>query len=694
MVARPGRLQTVFHSLEIDPLLHERTDLKAYNSGLARAENVIAFPQGGFRVRPGLRDVGALEPTAARIFAFNASTGSAYDIVLHNGAAQAWGTASLLQTVSIAGLTTALLREVTVAQQLDTMLVFHEDLQTKRLKHAGPTSWSVDNVPWIGVPNYDYGADINGNPYTNAVAAQWTLEFNGLEDKDGAGDSDRLGVFVITVSNQDSTVIDYNETMADLAASIQAALLDMPNIDPGLTVVAGTGKSVVITFSGAGNEGDEWAVSGRVINKADAAIIARRTRVGVPPGEPLWSVDRGWPQCGCFTGTQRLAIGGFRGLPSAWAFSELADYFTFDQRLSEATGPALVPMSGAGGERVERIVDSSNLLILTSEAEYWLAERALSKSSVPYHVKASSNGTRRGVPIAENEGAAIYAHSGGGVLSELRYTDVEGNFASLDISLFGSHLIRDVRDMAVRSASLSSDGHQLAVVNGDGSALLSTMLREQDVMGFSTQRSAGATFHAVAANGRNQLSWIVSRNGSKRLERSEDGLLLDEAVSGVNDAASQIANVGARFNGRNDIWCIADGHVFGPFTVAGGVIALPIPVTIWTAGSWTPPLVETLPMSREVGPKIVMKRKARIHSVQISVRDTTSLAISTNGKPLVDVNLQRWGLLADVPELQQGVTGEITIRGLTGFADEPYLTISQLRPGRLEVRSITLEAQL
>ena len=91
---------------------------------------------------------------------------------------------------------------------------------------------------------------------------------------------------------------------------------------------------------------------------------------------------------------------------------------------------------------------------------------------------------------------------------------------------------------------------------------------------------------------------------------------------------------------------------------------------------------------------MVLKRKARIHSVKISVIDTTSLAISTNGRPLQDVSLRRWGMQADVPELNQGVTGEITVRGLVGYTDQPYLTISQIRPGRLEVRSITLEARL
>src|SRR5690606_13338548 len=98
------------------------------------------------------------------------------------------------------------------------------------------------------------------------------------------------------------------------------------------------------------------------------------------------------------------------------------------------------------------------------------------------------------------------------------------------------------------------------------------------------------------------------------------------------------------FNGRTGIWCIADGNVFGPFTVSGGAITLPIAVSNWTVGSWHPPVAKSLPLPRTVGPNTVLKRKARIHSLKISVIDTTSLAVSVNGKPLHDVDLVRWGM--------------------------------------------------
>ena len=101
-----------------------------------------------------------------------------------------------------------------------------------------------------------------------------------------------------------------------------------------------------------------------------------------------------------------------------------------------------------------------------------------------------------------------------------------------------------------------------------------------------------------------------------------------------------------------------------------------------------------MPPPRDIGPGTVLKRKGRIHSVQISVINTTSIAIASQGGPLRDIDLLRYGAPADQPELQAGYTGTLTIRGLTGFHDEPTITIGQVRPGRMTVRSITIEAAL
>ncbi|WP_210237017.1 hypothetical protein, partial [Mesorhizobium sp. M8A.F.Ca.ET.213.01.1.1] len=123
-----------------------------------------------------------------------------------------------------------------------------------------------------------------------------------------------------------------------MAGRVETAVLDLPNVAPGVTCVSSSGGTggtkVKITFDGVGNEGDGWAVTGRVINKADAAILSFKVTPGVEPGEDLISATKGWPHCGAFY-SQRLLIGGFKSLPNAWMFSKVGDYFNYDKRFVE-----------------------------------------------------------------------------------------------------------------------------------------------------------------------------------------------------------------------------------------------------------------------------------------------------------------------------------------------------------------------
>lgn len=681
MVARPGRMQSATTAGELDQSLHERWELKYFGTGARHMENVQVIPQGGFKYRDGLRDIGAVDAAAIRIFAFDASDGSSYDLVFSPNLCAMWDATAQLDTVAT-GLTAPMLPEFTVAQQLDTMLVFHENLKSQRIKILAPNDWAIDDLPYVGIPSHDYGG-----VYTNGVPAEWNIELVGV----AAGT-----VVIFTISGIDTSSISIAASYAGFAAALQAAILDLPNVSPGVTVgetTPGSGASgkFKIVFAGTGNEGDGWAVSGRVVNKADAAVVSIKRVPGVAPGEPLISAARGWPHCGAFYG-QRLLVGGFKSLPNAYMFSKVGEYFNYDRRFVEANGPALIPMDVPGGERIERIVPNRNLLIFTTKAEYWIAERALSKTTAPNHVQSSRHGTRRGVPIIENEGAAVYAHSDGDVLGEFRYTDVEGNFVSTDLSLLAPHLMKGAKDQARRRATGSTSGNLIAVITDSAEARLVTVLREQEVTAFTRMTTAGTPI-AVSVNGRNEMSWLFQRPFGRRLERLEDGLLLDAAVSFTYGVPSSVIGGIARFNGQT-VWVIGDRDVFGPFVVSGGQVVLPRAVSSATVGTWSPPVVKTLPLPRTIGPNMVLKRRARIHSVILSVLDTTSIAVSVNGRPPRDVDLMRYGAVADQAELDVAYTGELKLRGFTGYEDDPYVTITQLRPGRLTVRSVTVEAAL
>jgi hypothetical protein len=699
MAGQPGRLSATFNSLELGPRLRERSELKYFQTGLDRAENIDALPQGGFSVRAGTRHLGTTLATATRGLGFRANDGTVFDIVFGAASAQVWADGVLSDSFAHP-YDEAQARTMDWTQQLDTLLTFHEDVAPQRVLYDPLTpDWTVAPAPLENVPLYDYG-----ETYTNGVAAVWELEFVGFS---GAGPPPVADiVFIVTLNNADTAAIKTQVTgggafdNAATAIEIAAALDALGLLDPGFTVAAhpSAAAKIVVTFSGGDNLGDIWALSGRVVNKADAAIVAFKTTPGVMPGEPVISEERGWPRCGVIY-QQRLLMGGLRSLPSSWMASITGDYYNFDDRIKEANGPFLALLDAPGGEAVRRIVNNQFLLILTSDTNYWVAgsQDGLSKTAPPKHVPASDHGVAAGVPVVQNEGAAVYVHSSGDFIGELRYTDIDGNYKALDVSLLAYHLVSAVADMAVKKKENQQAANILAVLNGDGALRLCMMLREQDITGFARVES-GCTFTTVWTNGRNELLCVAVREAdgspTRRIERFEPGLLLDAAIGVTNDPPSAIVPGLAVHEGA-EVWAIADGDVFGPFTVTAGAITLPRPATQVTVGVWRPPVATTLPLPRERAEGVVVKRKGRIHSVLLDLEDTTSLALAANGGRSFDIDLSRYGAArADVAELEQGFTGTIRISGFTGWSDLPQLTITQHRPGRLTVRSITIEATL
>jgi hypothetical protein len=320
MAGQPGRLSATFNSLELGPRLRERSELKYFQTGLDRAQNIEALPQGGFSVRAGTRHLGDTLATATRGLGFRANDGQVFDLVFGDEEAEVWADGELDDDFEHP-YTEAQVRVMDWTQQLDTLLTFHEDVAPQRVLYDPVTpDWSCDDAPLENLPLYDYG-----ETYVNGVAAVWELEFVGFA---GAGPPAVADiVFILTLNNTDTFAIKTQVTgggafdNAATATEIAAALDDLGLLETGFAVAAGADPAVVtVTFSGAGNLGDVWALSGRVVNKADAAIVAFKTTPGVTPGEAVISDTRGWPRCGVIY-QQRLLMGGLKSLPSAWMAS-------------------------------------------------------------------------------------------------------------------------------------------------------------------------------------------------------------------------------------------------------------------------------------------------------------------------------------------------------------------------------------
>lgn len=617
---------------------------------------------------------------AARLRSFAFSRDVAYDLVLTAGHGDVYAaTGGWLAGFALPH--TAEEARGRWRQRLNTGLLFSGTRVPWRIfRENDDREWECGAVPLKKIPRYDFG-DVE---YGNAVAAVWQLAFINA-----AGAT----LFTITVDGEETGTI--NPSVGSISTNIKNAIEALEGIEPGITVsgaVFGGFGAATITFNGEGNEGPVTINSTRVLNVADAAVSWSRITRGEFGGEDIFSDARGWPRCGIFY-QQRLMMAGAPGVPNAIVASETGDFYQLNTALVPATAPFVAPVDTDEDEAIEEFIAARSLMMLTSRGEYWISNSAISKDQPLNPIRASSNGCARGVPVVENEGAAVFADRSASVLCEFRYNEVDQTFVAARLSLLASHLVRDVVDLAMKRSDGNSDANILAYVQADGQMRFVTLLREQDVTAFARVTTDGL-FRAVSVNGANRMTVLTERpvNGVMVpfVERFEQGLLLDQAVSLVRPVASATVTGLSDHEGAQ-VWAIAGDDVFGPFTVAGGSITLPRAVGDVTVGRWTPFLAETLPPSREIGPEIVTASRIGYHTVRVSLSDTTSVALGANGSDIEEVPLLDYGAPMDVPELQAGFTGLRERDGIAGDDAQPTMTVTQLRPGRITLRAIVGE---
>lgn len=684
---RPGTYQASCNAGELAPELHGNTGLKQYYSGLAAAVNIQPVPQGGFDLLPRTRfgaDLG-IGAGASKVFAFTVSRDAAYIVVLEAGQARIFLGGVLVGALAMP-YAAADVPLVKATQRRETMILWHENYPPRRiLRVTSAPTWSTDVLPWDNVPEVDYGG-----VYTN-VDEQWVVRLQWTSGATVVGTG-----FTLSVDGDSTLMVTISASWATTAAAMATALDGLAGLDDGTAVAVGAAGSLyqefTVTFSGGRNSGNNFTLSGEFINEANFALTTARTRKGSIGGEAVMSATRGYPRCGGWY-QDRLLSGGFRSKSTAILASRTAEYFDLNTKLNTDSGAILINLDADGGEEVLHLVQGAYLGIFTSYGEYHLSDRALKRNTAPNIVRSSTNGSSRRCPPVLQENSILYVSREENVIYAATYDAVSTTFTSEPLSILSSHLIAGICGADLQASQSATNAQRYLLPRDDGLLVVACLIRNQDVQPFVRWLTNGAV-RAVCVDGANRVNLIVDRQvgGATRrfLEIMDDALLFDAAITQTFGAPVSVVN-GLTMHEGAEVWADVDGYIEGPFVVAGGAITLPTPGSIITVGRWTPPLVTTLPLARDIGGRNVLKRPARVHTVQLDLIKTTSLAIGANGSPARDVPLARAGDRADHP--QAPVTRELVVTGLRGFSPDGQVTITQVRPGRLQVRDITIQAR-
>jgi hypothetical protein len=570
------------------------------------------------------------------------------------------------------------------AQRLDTLLIFHEEFWPQHIMRQGADDeWTCWDTLFRRLPDVDYGAS-----YSNGLPAIYSAKLVNLT---------LPAAFALTVGGEETEAIGVQSTEAGTAAAIKSAVERLPSVEPGITVTYDSAAAAyLISMTGTGNEGDGWTMTGRMLEPASTAIVVSKKQQGKSGGEPLMSSARGYASCGVFW-QQRLVMGGFRSKPNAWLASRLGDPLDLNIEALADDGAYLGALDTDGAERIDRIVYGTFLHFLTSDGEYYLTDPALTRQKPPNIRRATDNGIRRGVGVARTDIATIFVHKNGKNIVEFVYSDAEQNYLSTNISVLSSGLLDAVVDLAYRGATAADDANALMVVNADGGMRVFAMFKQQAIDAAPGRFDTDGEIRSVCATANGEIIFGVDRLVGgltvQMIEQIDPAAPLDSWTRHEFGAPQTLVSGLAQDYEGATVWAIADDVPYGPFTVTGGAITLPEPAQTVYVGRWWPVCVRTLPVPKDVGERMIVDRPVRPHTVRAYVLRTSSLAIGSETDGPFEVDLVRFGDPIDQPLLTNPVSRKVEIEGLAGYSDEGKVSFTQLRPGRLTVRDVTIEVE-
>ncbi len=470
--------------------------------------------------------------------------------------------------------------------------------------------------------------------------------------------------------------------------------------DPTVTLAASaTTGTVALTASAPvfqpGHAGVRFRIGGQRVLVADvgsatqATAMVEETLSGTDATtdweEAAFSSVRGWPITLCFH-QDRLVLGGSRELPNRLWLSRSGDLFNFDLGTGLDDQAIEFGLMSDQVNAIRGLFSGQHLQVFTSGAEWMVTGTPLTPGSIQLHRQTRvGSPVARMVPPVDVDGATIFvARSGRGVF-EFAYTEVQQSYQANDLALVSQHLVRDPVAM-----TYDQRRRLLHVAMADGTLATLTLYRAEQVTAWTRQETAGAIRSLADIEG---TVWaVVERAGTMRLERFDEALALDAALTG-SAAAPQDRWTGlGHLNGRG-VGVVADGAPRGSALVADGAVTLDPPAREVQVGLPFAHEVEPLPpdLTSALGVRVA---PLRLVSVTFRLLETRALAVDLGRGPQ-PVTFRRLGtaLLDAAPP---AFTGDVRLRAIGWQRDAlaPLWRIADDTPLPMTLLFVTTETRI
>lgn len=582
----------------------------------------------------------------------------------------------------------------------NTVGFFHQDLESQRAFRIGGVDheWSVDLWPYKKIGDTNYGTFINGEPYVK-TADVWEINFRWQGDP-------TEGVFNLIVDQEEtggvSKILDIDNVgwtaWTALAVDMQAALEGLPSFGAGVVVEfisAANGDNyrvIRVTFDGDFS-GSQYEFACQAVNTSEISTLVTHKTIGDTQGEPLISVDRGWPRLAEIA-QDRLCYAGLKAKPAGMIFSQNGEYFNLNTDQLRDNSPFAAAVRVDFAEEIAHILYSKYFVIFTTGAEYFDNTRELNRNKPRNLIKASTNGCSLSVKPLDVEGVIYYANQDGNVMYFATYDDVQTSYESMPASTFAPHLFKNVIQSALRKPDDDTPAFRMLFCRSDGRLIQVMVMRTQNINAYCEWQTDGEIL-SVTVDAKGLVYLQVKREYADGFAINMEVWDAEQWLHGAVDYGATAIDgkliVSPALEGKT-MWVVADGYSLGEFTVIDGQIDLETFYGKCFVGWWTAPLVEPLPFVKVLRSGDIIRRPGRVHTSRSILKNTTSLAIGANGELPRDISLYRAGDAVDKPPAPYNGIREVT--GLGGMIENTTIVYTQLKPGSLEVRDIVVEAYL
>ena len=359
--------------------------------------------------------------------------------------------------------------DVRDVQTENVMLMFHENHAPQRIINTTTTTFTVDDIPFLNVPQYDY--DDAESPVPISYVTTLTLGHFEVGDR-----------FQIDVEGVLSKNITLTGSASSTAANIQRNLQEMPIFgDTGVAVTGGP-SAFTITVSGESTKSFElWSGfatsdSGGTANEVAFALVTQ----GSPRKEDVWSATRGYPKTAAFY-SGRLWLGGTKSKLQSLFASRSGSFFDFYTEEGDADEGIFITVSSRNLTEIIDINPDRGLQVFTAGAEFLVT----GTTPADVGVQAQTQHGAFDLEVKSVDGATLFIDQNGKVLRSYLYNFNEDAYNSTDISILSSQLIDSPKDLAVLTGTKSEDANWVFIINQDGTAGILNTLRSQDINGFT-----------------------------------------------------------------------------------------------------------------------------------------------------------------------------------------------------------------